>query len=148
MVKADCFRFRLNADRVLPEFAAFQLSATAVDASSMLSTGATRQRINLSATARRELALPNKNEQAKIVECIENATGGIAAAEVRSAREIDLLREYRTRLIADVVTGKLDVRGVELPPLDDDAALDEIDPPDDGDTEEPLEAGEDGDGAD
>ena len=25
-------------------------------------------------------------------------------------REIDLLREYRTRLIADVVTGKLDVR--------------------------------------
>jgi hypothetical protein len=27
-----------------------------------------------------------------------------------AAREIDLLREYRTRLIADVVTGKLDVR--------------------------------------
>ncbi len=25
-------------------------------------------------------------------------------------REIDLIREYRTRLIADVVTGKLDVR--------------------------------------
>ncbi len=25
-------------------------------------------------------------------------------------KEIDLLREYRTRLIADVVTGKLDVR--------------------------------------
>jgi type I restriction enzyme S subunit len=29
---------------------------------------------------------------------------------IRAAREIDLLREYRTRLIADVVTGKLDVR--------------------------------------
>lgn len=28
----------------------------------------------------------------------------------RTEREIDLLREYRTRLIADVVTGKLDVR--------------------------------------
>ena len=25
-------------------------------------------------------------------------------------REIELLREYRTRLVADVVTGKLDVR--------------------------------------
>lgn len=25
-------------------------------------------------------------------------------------REIDLLREFRTRLVADVVTGKLDVR--------------------------------------
>lgn len=30
-------------------------------------------------------------------------------------REIDLIREYHTRLISDVVTGKLDVRGVEMP---------------------------------
>ncbi|MCL6614959.1 MAG: restriction endonuclease subunit S, partial [Firmicutes bacterium] len=30
-------------------------------------------------------------------------------------REIDLLREYRTRLVSDIVTGKLDVRGVEIP---------------------------------
>ena len=28
----------------------------------------------------------------------------------RAAARLDLLREYRTRLIADVVTGKLDVR--------------------------------------
>ena len=28
----------------------------------------------------------------------------------RARRQIDLLREYRTRLIAAVVTGKLDVR--------------------------------------
>ena len=28
----------------------------------------------------------------------------------RAQREIDLIREYRTRLITDVVTGKLDVR--------------------------------------
>lgn len=32
------------------------------------------------------------------------------AAISRVEREIDLIREYRTRLIADVVTGKLDVR--------------------------------------
>ena len=30
----------------------------------------------------------------------------------RARREIDLIREYRTRLIADVVTGKVDVRGL------------------------------------
>ena len=35
--------------------------------------------------------------------CRESAIG-------RTAQEIDLFREYRTRLIADVVTGKLDVR--------------------------------------
>ncbi len=32
-------------------------------------------------------------------------------AQAKANQEIALLREYRTRLIADVVTGKLDVRG-------------------------------------
>lgn len=35
---------------------------------------------------------------------------GVNTATTRLEREIDLLREYRTRLVADVVTGKLDVR--------------------------------------
>ena len=51
---------------------------------------------------------------------------------IECLREISLLREYRTRLIADVVTGKLDVRAAaaKLPeetdepePLDDAEAL-------------------------
>jgi hypothetical protein len=29
------------------------------------------------------------------------------------------MQEYRTRLISDVVTGKLDVRGVELPAVEE-----------------------------
>ena len=37
-------------------------------------------------------------------------TAAIDAAISRARRQIELLREYRTRLIADVVTGKLDVR--------------------------------------
>lgn len=39
---------------------------------------------------------------------VETAPLGIAIA--KATREIDFLREFRTRLIADVVTGKLDVR--------------------------------------
>ena len=34
----------------------------------------------------------------------------LTSAVSRLEREIELLREYRTRLVADVVTGKLDVR--------------------------------------
>ena len=34
----------------------------------------------------------------------------VGSATSRLNREIELLREYRTRLVADVVTGKLDVR--------------------------------------
>ena len=52
------------------------------------------------------------------------------AAISRLEREIELLREYRIRLVADVVTGKLDVREaasrlpVEAPPdsVEDDTA--------------------------
>ena len=47
-------------------------------------------------------------------------------AIARALREIELLREYRTRLIADVVTGKLDVRGVELQEIEDEETLENI----------------------
>jgi type I restriction enzyme, S subunit len=49
-------------------------------------------------------------EQRAIVEHVEAATLRIDRAHVHALREIKLLREYRTRLIADVVTGKFDVR--------------------------------------
>ena len=55
---------------------------------------------------------PNKAEQAAIVRYLDNATSNITAAIERAQSEISLLREYRTRLIADVVTGKVDVREV------------------------------------
>jgi type I restriction enzyme S subunit len=61
--------------------------------------------------------LPPVSEQRQIVRFIEEETKGLIAAISRLEREIELLREYRTRLVADVVTGKLDVReaAVRLP---------------------------------
>ena len=108
MVKADCFRFRLNQARVEPRFAALQLTATATVASALLSTGATRQRTNLQSTSARAIAIPEIPEQALIVAYIDSETSGISAAEEAAQRQIDLLNEYRTRLISDVVTGKLE----------------------------------------
>ena len=54
--------------------------------------------------------IPPFEEQEKIVAFIDNETFGLNSAISLHEREIELLREYRTRLIADVVTGKLDVR--------------------------------------
>ena len=110
MVKADCFRFRLDQVRVQPRFAALQLTATATVTSALLSTGATRQRINLQSTSARAIAIPAVPEQVLIVDYVAASTSGTIAAQEAAQREIELLREYRTRLIADVVTGKLDVR--------------------------------------
>lgn len=53
---------------------------------------------------------PPVEEQTSIVEFCQEETAGISAAISRLEREIELLREYRTRLVTDVVTGKLDVR--------------------------------------
>jgi type I restriction enzyme S subunit len=54
---------------------------------------------------------PTHEEQQVILNHIEEQTAALLKAITRAQREIDLIREYRTRLIADVVTGKLDVRG-------------------------------------
>ena len=56
------------------------------------------------------LPVPSPREQAHIARYIERETAAIDAAIDRARREIELLGEYRTRLIADVVTGKVDVR--------------------------------------
>jgi type I restriction enzyme, S subunit len=53
---------------------------------------------------------PPTEEQWRIVGAIQVETGGMNTAISRLEREIELLREYRTRLVADVVTGRLDVR--------------------------------------
>jgi type I restriction enzyme S subunit len=53
---------------------------------------------------------PSNDEQIQIIRYIENETKSSETAIERTQREIQLLREYRTRLVADVVTGKLDVR--------------------------------------
>ena len=77
-------------------------------------------------------ALPAVMEQEKIVEWTVASTKTVESAVKRTHREIALLGEYRTRLIADVVTGKFDVREAaarlpdeveELEPLDEADAL-------------------------
>ena len=117
MVKADCFRFRLNRDHIQPRFAALQLTATATLASAVLSTGATRLRTNLQATAGRAISIPSVPEQRLIADYIKAEVSRIESVQAAIQQEIHLLHEYRTRLIADVVTGKFDVReaAAELP---------------------------------
>ncbi|NJM39765.1 MAG: hypothetical protein HC853_02820 [Anaerolineae bacterium] len=54
--------------------------------------------------------MPPFVEQIAIVKDIEHATEKLDMAITHAQTQITLMRDYRTRLIADVVTGKLDVR--------------------------------------
>ncbi len=53
---------------------------------------------------------PPPKEQLAIVDSLLRSTARIDTASARHQHEIELIQEYRTRLISDVVTGKLDVR--------------------------------------
>lgn len=70
--------------------------------------------------------------QQQIVAFITKETSTLTTAIARTEREIALMQEYRTRLTADLVTGKLDVReaAAKLPELEaEPAAEDAIEEP-------------------
>ena len=56
------------------------------------------------------VAFPPEDEQVLIVDSLRRATQTIVAVIDSAHRQVSLLEEYRTRLFAEVVTGKLDVR--------------------------------------
>jgi|SRR5665647_191585 len=73
------------------------------------------------------VALPPSEEQCEIVAAISGELSGANLTIARLERENELLREYRTRIVADVVTGKLDVREAvaNLPDEADELELDD-----------------------
>ena len=73
------------------------------------------------------LAVPPVEEQEKICRQIRSDCAPFEAAVTRTERELALMQEYRTRLTADIVTGKLDVRAAAASlPDSADMAADEI----------------------
>ena len=110
MVKADCFRFRLDRERALPTFVATVLSVSATFDAGVLATGTTRSRIPLSITCGRRIPLPPLAEQTTIVAHLERELATFDALTTEAQRAIALLQERRTALISAAVTGQIDVR--------------------------------------
>jgi type I restriction enzyme S subunit len=59
--------------------------------------------------------VPPADEQLVIVEYIKKALPKYDEAIEKLTAEVSVLEEYKAKLIADVVTGKVDVRGIEIP---------------------------------
>ncbi len=76
------------------------------------------------------LALPPFEDQVAVIKYIDAATTRSNAVVTNTRRSIALLEELRTRLIADVVTGKLDVREVVKRLPEEDGELEYPDGPD------------------
>jgi type I restriction enzyme, S subunit len=133
-------RFRFASDRLVPKFALLSvLSAYFQNQLLRRGTGSTAVGIKASKLPQLRLLCPPLTEQAAIVSQIDDACAPLNHGIERTRREIDLLREYGVRLVADVVTGKLDVRAAasQLPDeVDETALLDDLEAGADGDVSE------------
>ena len=132
------FAVRANLVRLLPEFLVLLMASghgrnyfeqTAKQTTNLASTNSTTLRAF-------PLFLPDISEQRLLLDKVVDETTGLDQAIDHAQREIALLREYRTRLIADVVTGKVDVRAAaqgladeveEMEPLDEAEVMGDTD---------------------
>ena len=130
--------FELRKEDIAPQFCIQQLRLSECWLKSTAST-ATIPILDSGTVKRLPVDFPSAEEQREILEFLDKELVKPNAAIDTARREIDLLREYRTRLIANVVTGKLDVRGVKVPDDETDVlpedveTIDDVDAADQGD---------------
>lgn len=128
------------------EFASYLLRSRRVrdqiEANARGSSG-TMPKLSQSHIKNLRIPLPALEIQRRTVEDITRLAAPLRKASERIHHEITLLREFRTRLVADVVTGQVDVRAIAatLPEASEDVAGSRCDGPE----EEDAAAGEPGD---
>lgn len=120
----------LPRENVIPEFLYLLLHSYDICKVFYGMGGGVRQSIGFDDIRRLLIPVPPLEEQKQIVDFCYAKSNFIEGFLVGIEKEILLLTEYRTRLISDVVTGKVDVRGIEIPEYEavpDDVTEDELD---------------------
>lgn len=115
---------RPEPERILGEFLFRAIgSARIAEQFHVLATGVTRFALSKHDVKNAVIPLPPLDEQKAICKWLSNECKPLEDAIQRAEEEIRLIREYRDRLIADVVTGQVDVRS--WVPGPDDVVADE-----------------------
>ena len=113
IVEPSCCNQQITAitfgDAVVPAFGAYQFKRLEPMIKG-IAPSTTLPILNQSQIAYLPLVVAPRDEQIAINAEIERVSGKIDSAVNGATRQIELMKEYRTRLISDVVTGKLDVR--------------------------------------
>ncbi len=101
----------IRSDRHNGRFLNYQLNSWIMEQQlAEILVGATIKRINVAEIKALLVVVPPRNEQDAIVGYLDEAGHGFTQAVANAEREIALMEEYRTALIAAAVTGKVDVR--------------------------------------
>ena len=89
--------------------------------------------LNIDELLRTSIPVPNDAETLKVL--IDSVHNYMSLQKKISEKE-SVLREYRSKIISDVVTGRIDVRGIEIPDYEYVADDADIDSDEDADIEE------------
>jgi len=132
---------RTRPDVLLPDFLAYYLNAPlGQEKITRCQNEGNRQSLTFVQIGAFDIPCPPIDKQKEKLEAIRAITKPVDEIVKHINNQITLLSEYRTQLISDVVTGKLDVRGVVVPEyvsVVEDSASDGVDSDvEDGDREE------------
>ncbi len=109
-------RARLNQKIMNPEFLLYQFSMKGVvDYLSLQSVGSTMDNLNTTILGGLPVILPPIDEQKTVVSYLRKICDALDAQFEKVSQVISLLQEYRSALITNAVTGKIDVRNFEIP---------------------------------
>ncbi|MFD7485322.1 restriction endonuclease subunit S [Streptomyces mirabilis] len=101
IVKADCYRVRLDENQLTHRFAAWALgSSTVSDQVSASTRGSTRSRINLEVAREILLPVPPVEEQRRIADFLDAETARIDSLDTSRSAQLNLLAE-RERAMLD-----------------------------------------------
>lgn len=106
-----------KSNLLVPEFLFFWLRSLERHIKNLASTS-TQANLNAAKVKALPIFLPSVDEQKIICDWIKSECRIFDDAITRTEEEIKLIREYRDRQIADVVTGQVDVRGWQPGPDD------------------------------
>ena len=128
LCSADMYPIRIKEDEINPIFFLYLLLSEQVTRyTNDYSIRVAMPKINREALGDCWLSYPSLQGQYSILEWIDRETSSINAAMKLARQEIGLLREYRERLVADVVTGTRDVRHIDISAAVEGSSIDDAD---------------------
>ena len=118
VISPDYTVLRLNTSRVRPLYAEYLLKSIACRRELRIRVRGIVEgfwRLYTEDLGSIYVCLPSLEEQEQILDYVQGQEQKYKFAIERIEKQITLLKEYRTRLISDVVTGQMDVRGIVVP---------------------------------
>lgn len=112
LISSTGFAVITPTNKFAPKYVFYLLSCHLnIEFISYLSKGVSYPAIDSFDLSNIKIALPPISEQNEILDYLENETDKIYKAITTIEKEIELIKEYRTALISEAVTGKIDLRG-------------------------------------